>query len=60
MDSIDSEIVHNDYDGLSTRDARRRLAKHKYEESKEATELRFLAQAALLKKVGSSQLLLST
>lgn len=51
MESIESDIVQNDYDGLTTRDARRQFAKDCYETSKDAAEIRSLAQAALLKKV---------
>ena len=51
MESIESDITNNDYGGLSTRQARRQLAKDKYETSKEAAEIRVLAQAAVLKKL---------
>ena len=51
MESIESDIAHNDYNGLATREARRKLAKDRYEAAKEATELRALTHAALIKKV---------
>lgn len=53
MESIESDIVDQDYDGLATRQARRRLAKDRYEEEKEAAEIRALTQAAAVKKVCS-------
>ncbi|GMH32881.1 hypothetical protein BSKO_00715 [Bryopsis sp. KO-2023] len=51
MDSVDEEIVNEDYGGLQNRDARKRLARDKYFENREAAEIRELATAAVVRKV---------
>eukprot|EP00210_Caulerpa_lentillifera_P004645 g4430.t1 len=50
MESIESEITQQDYQGLKTRELRRKFAKDQYENSKEAAELRSLGQATAIRK----------
>ena len=52
MDTIEAEIVNDDYDGLTTRDARHRLKQARYFEEKEAQDVRNKAVAAAIRKAG--------
>lgn len=55
MESIETEVAEQDYDGLGTRELRRKFAKEQYENSKHAAEIRSLGQATAIRKVPNHQ-----
>lgn len=55
MDSIEEEIINEEFDGLHNREARKKLARERFFEGREAAEVRELATAVALKKVGEER-----
>lgn len=59
MDSIEDEIINDEFDGLHNREARKKLARERFFEGREAAEVRELATSVALKKVWYTALLVN-